>query len=106
MGIKDLFKKYPEELRQHKYAVIEKLRERIGDDDRVVRKTLVGVFQIVFKPGCKEVIFVFFFVRMQWVKTWFCIKYINANERRLYLINLSWRNFWVINYTVFPHILL
>ncbi|CAB4317405.1 unnamed protein product [Prunus armeniaca] len=32
LGIKDLFEKYPEELRLHKYAVIEKLRERIGDD--------------------------------------------------------------------------
>ncbi|CAB4287038.1 unnamed protein product [Prunus armeniaca] len=39
LGIKDLFEKYPEELRLHKYAVIEKLRERIGDDDRVTQKT-------------------------------------------------------------------
>lgn len=63
MGIKDLFKKYPEELRLHKYAVIEKLRERIGDDDdRVARETLHELFKSVIHAGCKEVIFVFFFV--------------------------------------------
>lgn len=62
MGIKDLFKKYPEELRLHKYAVIEKLRERIGDDDRVAQETLHDLFNSVIHAGCKEVIFVFFFV--------------------------------------------
>ncbi|KAJ6746018.1 hypothetical protein OIU74_028645 [Salix koriyanagi] len=34
MGMKDLFLKYPEELKLHRYAVIEKLRERISDDDK------------------------------------------------------------------------
>lgn len=36
LGIKDLFLKHPEELKLHKYAVIEKLPEHIGDDDRAV----------------------------------------------------------------------
>ncbi|XP_034224935.1 uncharacterized protein LOC117634806 isoform X2 [Prunus dulcis] len=55
LGIKDLFKKYPEELRLHKYAVIEKLRERIGDDDdRVARETLHELFKSVIHAGCKE----------------------------------------------------
>ncbi|KAK9930243.1 hypothetical protein M0R45_027286 [Rubus argutus] len=36
LGIKDLFLKHPEELRLHKYAVIEKLPKHIGDDDRAV----------------------------------------------------------------------
>lgn len=40
MGIKDLFSKHPEELTSHKYRVVEKLRERISDDDKVVRKLL------------------------------------------------------------------
>lgn len=62
MGIKDLFKKYPEELRLHKYAVIEKLRERIGDDDGVAQKTLHELFKSAINAGCKEVIFFFFFV--------------------------------------------
>lgn len=56
MGIKDLFLKHPDELRLHKYAVIEKLRERIGDDDRLVRETLYQLFKSVIFPGFKEVI--------------------------------------------------
>ncbi|PRQ44133.1 putative pre-rRNA-processing protein IPI1/Testis-expressed sequence 10 protein [Rosa chinensis] len=54
LGIKDLFLKHPEELRLHKYAVIEKLRERIGDDDRLVRETLYQLFKSVIFPGFKE----------------------------------------------------
>ncbi|KAB1219902.1 Testis-expressed sequence 10 protein [Morella rubra] len=54
MGIKDLFLKHPTELRLHKYAVIEKLRERIGDDDKVVRETLYQLFKSVIFPRCKE----------------------------------------------------
>lgn len=57
MGLKDLFQKYPAELRLHRYAVIEKLRERIGDDDKVVRETLYQLLKIVIFPGCKEVNF-------------------------------------------------
>ncbi|KAH9737958.1 Ipi1 N domain-containing protein [Citrus sinensis] len=54
MGLKDLFQKYPAELRSHRYAVIEKLRERIGDDDKVVRETLYQLLKTVVFPGCKE----------------------------------------------------
>ncbi|XP_062167443.1 uncharacterized protein LOC133873715 isoform X1 [Alnus glutinosa] len=54
MGIRDLFRKHPAELRLHKYAVIEKLRERIGDDDKVVRETLYQLFKSVIFPTCKE----------------------------------------------------
>ncbi|XP_008241050.1 PREDICTED: uncharacterized protein LOC103339529 isoform X2 [Prunus mume] len=54
LGIKDLFEKYPEELRLHKYAVIEKLRERIGDDDRVAQKTLHELFKSAIDAGCQE----------------------------------------------------
>ncbi|KAK7339876.1 hypothetical protein VNO77_20562 [Canavalia gladiata] len=54
MGIKDLFNRYPAELKLHKYAAIEKLRERIGDDDKVVRKSLYDLFKVVILPGCKE----------------------------------------------------
>ncbi|XP_050380757.1 uncharacterized protein LOC126797993 isoform X2 [Argentina anserina] len=54
LGIKDLFLKHPEELRLHKYAVIEKLRERIGDDDKLVRETLYQLFKSVIFPGFKE----------------------------------------------------
>ncbi|XP_020970370.1 uncharacterized protein LOC107621326 [Arachis ipaensis] len=54
VGIKDLFNKFPTEMKLHKYAAIEKLRERIGDDDMVVRKTLYDLFKSVILPGCKE----------------------------------------------------
>ncbi|KAF8012918.1 hypothetical protein BT93_I0932 [Corymbia citriodora subsp. variegata] len=54
MGIKDLFLKHPDELRLHIYAVIEKLRERIGDDDKLVRETLYQLFKSVIFPNCKE----------------------------------------------------
>lgn len=62
MGIRDLFRKHPAELRLHKYAAIEKLRERIGDDDKVVRETLYQLFKSVIFPGCKEVILFFFLI--------------------------------------------
>ncbi|KAK7407066.1 hypothetical protein VNO78_08706 [Psophocarpus tetragonolobus] len=54
VGIKDLFIRYPAELKLHKYASLEKLRERIGDDDKVVRKSLYDLFKVVILPGCKE----------------------------------------------------
>ena len=56
IGIKDLFIKYPAELKLHKYAAVEKLRERIGDDDKGVRKSLYDLFKSVILPGCKEVL--------------------------------------------------
>ncbi|KAF3969199.1 hypothetical protein CMV_006986 [Castanea mollissima] len=54
MGIKDLFLKYPAELTLHKYAVVEKLRERIGDNDKSVRETVYQLFKTVIFPSCKE----------------------------------------------------
>ncbi|CAK7342019.1 unnamed protein product [Dovyalis caffra] len=54
MGMKDLFLKYPEELKLHRYAVIEKLRERISDDDKTVRDNLYQLLKSVILPGCKE----------------------------------------------------
>lgn len=55
MGIRDLFIKFPAELRLHRYTVIEKLRERIDDGDKVVRETLYQLLKSVIFPGCKEV---------------------------------------------------
>ncbi|KAJ0048695.1 hypothetical protein Pint_16015 [Pistacia integerrima] len=54
MGIKDLFQKHPGELRLHRYAAIEKLRECISDDDKVLREMLYQLFKTVIFPGCKE----------------------------------------------------
>lgn len=54
IGIKDILTKNPDELKLHKLAVIEKLRERISDDDKLVRETLFQLFKSVIFPGCKE----------------------------------------------------
>ncbi|KAL8143453.1 hypothetical protein V2J09_016485 [Rumex salicifolius] len=54
IGIKDLLQRHPEELKLHRLSVIEKLRERISDDDKVVRETLYQLFKSVILPGCKE----------------------------------------------------
>ncbi|XP_022638135.1 uncharacterized protein LOC106763108 isoform X4 [Vigna radiata var. radiata] len=54
MGIKDLFTRHPAEQKSHRYVTVEKLRERIGDDDKVVRKSLYDLFKIVILPCCKE----------------------------------------------------
>ncbi|CAI9753433.1 unnamed protein product [Fraxinus pennsylvanica] len=54
IGIKDVFLKHPAELKLHELAVIEKLRERIGDDDKLVCETLYQLFKSVIFPGCKE----------------------------------------------------
>ena len=48
MGVRDLFLKYPAELKLHKYDVMEKLRERISDNDKVVRETL---YQLLTSSG-------------------------------------------------------
>lgn len=40
----------------HKLAVIEKLRERISDDDKLVRETLYQLLKAVIFPSCREVI--------------------------------------------------
>lgn len=55
LGIKDILLKHPAELKLHKLAVIEKLRERIGDDDKLVRETLYQLFKSVIFPGCVKV---------------------------------------------------
>lgn len=60
MGIKDIFSKHPAELKLHKYAAVEKLRERIRDDDKVVQKTVYDLFKLVILPACKEVLSVLF----------------------------------------------
>ncbi|KAK6147658.1 hypothetical protein DH2020_018570 [Rehmannia glutinosa] len=52
LGIKDVLVHHPVELKLHKLAVIEKLRERIGDDDKLVRETLHQLFKAVIFPGC------------------------------------------------------
>ncbi|KAK6147635.1 hypothetical protein DH2020_018547 [Rehmannia glutinosa] len=51
LGIKDVLVHHPVELKLHKLAVIEKLRERIGDDDKLVRETLHQLFKAVIFPG-------------------------------------------------------
>ncbi|EYU18123.1 hypothetical protein MIMGU_mgv1a001441mg [Erythranthe guttata] len=52
LGIKDILLKHPAELRLNKIAVIEKLRELISDDDKLVRETLYQLFKTVIFPGC------------------------------------------------------
>ncbi|XVF07541.1 hypothetical protein REPUB_Repub06bG0147900 [Reevesia pubescens] len=54
MGIKDLVLNHPAELKLHRYAVIEKLRERTSDEDKVVREALYQLFKSVIFPGCAE----------------------------------------------------
>ncbi|KAJ4827083.1 hypothetical protein Tsubulata_013897 [Turnera subulata] len=54
LGMKDLFLRYPEELKSHRYAVIEKLRERICDEDKIVREGLFQLLKSSVLPGCKE----------------------------------------------------
>lgn len=46
----------PDELKLHKLAMVEKLRERIGDDDESVRETLYQLFKSVIFPGGAKVI--------------------------------------------------
>ncbi|KAK9090537.1 hypothetical protein Sjap_023714 [Stephania japonica] len=54
IGIREVFLKYPGELRLHRLALIEKLRERITDEDRVVRDTLYQLLKSVIFPQSKE----------------------------------------------------
>ncbi|KAH6762130.1 hypothetical protein C2S52_019563 [Perilla frutescens var. hirtella] len=51
IGIKDILDNHPNELKLHKLAVVEKLRERIGDDNAPVRDTLYQLFKSVIFPG-------------------------------------------------------
>ncbi|XP_020553763.1 uncharacterized protein LOC105173986 isoform X2 [Sesamum indicum] len=54
LGIRDILLKHPAELKLHKLAIIEKLRERIGDDDKLVRELLYQLFKSVIFPGCAK----------------------------------------------------
>ncbi|GLT68689.1 hypothetical protein SLA2020_408980 [Shorea laevis] len=54
MGIKDLLVKHPAELKSHLYVVIGKLRERISDDDKLVREALYQLFKSVIFPRCNQ----------------------------------------------------
>lgn len=54
IGIRDIFLKHPAELKMHRLSVIEKLRERMSDEDKLVRETLYQLLKAVIFPGCKE----------------------------------------------------
>ncbi|KAJ0559011.1 putative pre-rRNA-processing protein Ipi1 [Helianthus annuus] len=54
VGIRDIFLNHPSELKMHKLRVIEKLRERMSDEDKVVRETLYQLLKTVIFPACKE----------------------------------------------------
>ncbi|KAJ3700007.1 hypothetical protein LUZ61_003712 [Rhynchospora tenuis] len=53
-GIRDLIMKHPLELKTHKLAIIEKLRERICDSDKAVREVLYNIFDSVIFKSLKE----------------------------------------------------
>ncbi|KAF3322916.1 testis-expressed sequence 10 protein isoform X8 [Carex littledalei] len=53
-GIRDLVMKHPLELKTHKVAIIEKLRERICDCDKAVREVLCNIFECVIFRSLKE----------------------------------------------------
>ena len=54
-GIRDLLIKHPSELKLHMVTVIEKLRERICDNDKAIREMLYNVLKSVIFPRIKEV---------------------------------------------------
>ncbi|KAK4749909.1 hypothetical protein SAY87_027358 [Trapa incisa] len=54
IGVRDLILKHPDEPRRHKLALIEKLSQRIGDEDQSVRETLYQLLQSVVLPAWKE----------------------------------------------------
>ncbi|KAG2242093.1 hypothetical protein Bca4012_012675 [Brassica carinata] len=53
-GIKDLLEHNPAELHTLKYAIVDKLRERISDDDKSVRDTFYLLFDSKIFPSCLE----------------------------------------------------
>lgn len=55
IGIRDIFLKHPAQLKMHRLSVIEKLRERMSDEDKIVRETLYQLLKAVIFPACKEV---------------------------------------------------
>lgn len=56
-GIRDLVLKHPSELKLQKLSIIEKLRERISDSDKLVRETLYNLLKTVIFPSLKEVFY-------------------------------------------------
>jgi pre-rRNA-processing protein IPI1 len=70
MGMKDLFLNHPEKLKLHRYAVIEKLHERMSDDEKTVRENLYQLLKSVILPCCKEVIYHFFLTCLCRVVAW------------------------------------
>lgn len=54
MGMRDIFLKHPPELKMQRLSVIEKLRERMTDEDKIVRETLYQLLKAVIFPACKE----------------------------------------------------
>ncbi|KAH7679365.1 Pre-rRNA-processing protein Ipi1 N-terminal protein [Dioscorea alata] len=53
-GIRDLVQKHPSELKLQKLSIIEKLRERISDSDKLVREALYNLLKNVIFPSLKE----------------------------------------------------
>eukprot|EP00268_Persea_americana_P064657 TRINITY_DN8539_c0_g1_i1.p1 TRINITY_DN8539_c0_g1~~TRINITY_DN8539_c0_g1_i1.p1 ORF type:complete len:884 (-),score=132.86 TRINITY_DN8539_c0_g1_i1:635-3286(-) len=53
-GMKDFSIKYASELKSHKLVIMEKLCERLSDDDKVVRETLYQLLDLVIFPCFKE----------------------------------------------------
>ncbi|KAL8200810.1 hypothetical protein R6Q57_012149 [Mikania cordata] len=54
IGIRDIFLNHPAELKMHRLTVIEKLRERMSDEDKIVREVLFQLLKTVIFPACKE----------------------------------------------------
>lgn len=59
-GIKDLLEHNPAELQSLKYAIVDKLRERLSDDDKSVRDTFYLLFDSKIFPSCVEVLLLLF----------------------------------------------
>lgn len=53
-GIKDLLEHNPAELQSLKFAIIDKLRERLSDDDKSVRDIFYLLFDSKIFPSCVE----------------------------------------------------
>ncbi|KAK9052330.1 hypothetical protein SSX86_028959 [Deinandra increscens subsp. villosa] len=54
IGVRDIFLNHPTELKMHRLTVIEKLRERMSDEDKIVRENLFQLLKAVVFPACKE----------------------------------------------------
>lgn len=58
-GIKDLLEHNPAELQSLKFAIIDKLKERLSDDDKSVRDIFYLLFDSKIFPSCVEVFVAF-----------------------------------------------